>query len=138
MCLEIIFFYFSAITALAKFHATSFSFYRDNKLDVGKVFPELRASPGGDGIPALSKETIEEISKLFKSNPEYQKYSEFFLGQTIQEEMKTWNNNLLQFGVLCHGNFTRENLLFKYKSNLESRLSPCDAVFQDMNRAFYG
>lgn len=82
-----------------------------------------------------------EISKLFKSNPEYQKYSHFFLGQTSQdeeEEMKLWSFNLKRFGVLCHGNFCRESLMFKYKSNLESRLSPCDVVFQDLSRAHYG
>ena len=126
------------ITALAKFHAASYSYYQDNKVDVGEVFPELCLAPMGNRIPTLSKETIEEISKLFKSNPEYQKYSGFFLGKTIEEEMKTWKSDLQQFGVLCHGNFTRENLMFRYKSNLESRLSPCDAVFQDFSRAFYG
>lgn len=42
------------------------------------------------------------------------------------------------FGVLCHGNFCRENLLFKYKSNLESRLSCSDVCFQDLSRAHYG
>ena len=126
------------ITALAKFHAASYSYYQDNKVDVGEVFPELCLAPLGNRIPTLSKETIEEISKLFKSNPEYQKYSEFFLGKTIEEEMKNWKGNPQQFGVLCHGSFTRENLMFRYKSNLESRLSPCDAVFQDFSRAFYG
>ena len=42
------------------------------------------------------------------------------------KEMSGWNLNLDQFGVFCHGNFCRENILFKYKSNLESRLSCCE------------
>ena len=86
-------------------------------------------------LPTLSKETIEEINKLLKSNPELQKYSNFFLGQLQKEESE---KDTKMFGVLCHGNFCRENLLFKYKSNLESRLSCCDVCFQDLSRAHYG
>lgn len=39
----------------------------------------------------------------------------------LKEEMRIWNSNLKCFGVLSHGNFCRQNLLFKYKSNLERR-----------------
>jgi len=99
-------------------------------------YPEL--IPSGDAIPTLSTETIEEIRKLFKSHQEYQKYSNFFLGEANCEEMSGWNLNLDQFGVFCHGNFCRENILFKYKSNLESRLSCCEVAFQDLSRGFYG
>ena len=42
------------------------------------------------------------------------------------------------FGVLCQGNFCRDNLLFKYKSNLESRLSCCDIIFQDLSKGHFG
>ena len=88
-------------------------------------------------FPTLSKETIEEIKKLFKSHQEYQKYSSFFLGQTSSETAEpTPSHNKLR--VLCHGNFYRENILFKYKSNLESRLSCCEVSFQDLSRSHYG
>ena len=127
------------ISALARFHATSFCYFQDNTMDIGENYPELWQQPVS--VPTLSKDTIEEISKLFESklqHTEYQKYSHFFLGQTITEEMKSWNSNMKSFGVFCHGNFCRENLFFKYKSNLESRLSCCDVVFQDLSRGHYG
>ena len=46
--------------------------------------------------------------------------------------------NLEVFGVLSHGQFCRENILFKYKSNQDSILSCCDVIFQDVRHYHYG
>ena len=128
------------ISGLARFHAATYCYFQDTKVDIRNKYPELIQQGDGEGeiLPTLSKETMEEIRKLFKFHQEYHKYYNFFLGQTMKEEMKSWNSNFEHFGVFCHGNFCRENLLFKYKSNLESRLSCSDVVFQDLSNAYYG
>ena len=137
MCWNFHLFYFldSAISTLARFHASSYCYFRDTEIQIERHYPLLLQPTS---IPTLSKETIEEINKLFKSNPEYRKHYHFFFGKTIKEEEKCWNSNLNYFGVLCHGNFCRDNLLFKYKSNLESRLSCSDIIFQDLSKAHFG
>ena len=122
------------IAALGKFHATSYCFIEDSK---GKVtilekYPVLQERLP---FPNVSKETIQKLSKLFKTYPEYGKYSHLFLGPR-NEKIK--NLNLECFGVLSHGHFCRENLLFKYKSNLESTFSCCDVIFKDLSRCHYG
>ena len=128
------FFLSSAISTLARFHATSYCYFRDRKIQIEEKYPVLLQ---GSSVPTLSKETIAEINKLFKSNPEYQKHHHFFFGNAEKEEGKCRNSNV-KFGVLCQGNFCRDNLLFKYKSNLESRLSCCDIIFQDLSKGHFG
>ena len=122
------------IAALAKFHATSYCFRNDSKVAILEKYPVLQA---GISIPKMSMETVETLHNIFKTHPEFEKYSQLFLGPE-KEELKTTNSDLLYFGVLCHGNFCRENCLFKYKSNMESIISCCDVVFQDLSRCHYG
>ena len=120
------------IAALGRFHATSHCFIKDSKVTIVEKYPVLK-----ERLPFtnVSKETIQKLSKLFKTYPEYGKYSHLFLGPR-NEKIK--NLNLECFGVLSHGHFCRENLLFKYKSNLESTLSCCDVIFKVLSRCHYG
>ena len=120
------------IAALGRFHATSHCFIKDSKVTIDEKYPVLKERLP---FPNVSKETIQKLSKLFKTYPEYGKYSHLFLGPR-NEKIK--NLNLECFGVLSHGHFCRENLLFKYKSNLESTFSCCDVIFKDLSRCHYG
>ena len=122
------------IAALGRFHATSYCFRQDSKSTILQKYPVLQA---GLSIPKVSKETVHTLRNIFKTKPEFGKYSQLFLGPA-KEELKTLNSDLECFGVVCHGNFCRENILFKYKSNMESITSCCDVVFQDFSRCHYG
>ena len=122
------------IAALAKFHATSFCFRKHDEVEMVKNYPVLK---DGLSFPDVSEETIKKLGKLFKTYPKYEKFSQLFLGY-IDKEKQILNSNSENFGVLSHGYFCRENLLFKYKSNHDSILSCSDVIFQDLSRCHYG
>ena len=119
------------IAALGKFHATSYCFRKDSKMAVLQKYPVLQERLS---IPKVSKETVKTLHNIFKTHPEYEKYSQLFL-DPAQEEFKT--SDLECFGVLCHGHFCRENILFKYNANTNT-IQCCDVVFQDLSRCHYG
>ena len=41
------------------------------------------------------------------------------------------------FGVFCHGDASLENFVFKYKSELESELFPCEVILQNFTNGTY-
>ena len=122
------------IAALANFHATSYCFRKQGKVNMARKYKVLRQ---GLAFPNISGEALQRVEQVFKAHPQYSKFSRLFLdvgndGQFIS------NSNLESFGVLSHGMFCRHNLLFKYKSNQDFIFSCCSVLFQDLSNCHYG
>ena len=123
-----------SISSLGRLHAASYCYSREENIAMDEKYPQL-----GEEIeaPAIEEETVAMLEEIFKKHPDYEKYSDIFLdaakGKTI-----CLNQNKKYFGVLCHGNFWRENLLFRYKTELECRCFCSDVIFQDLSSCHYG
>jgi hypothetical protein len=122
------------IAALATFHATSYCFRKHGEVAMVENYPVLREELA---FPDVLEETIKLLGQLCKKYPEYEKCSHIFIAYTNKEK-QILHSDLECFGVLSHGYFCRENLLFKYKSNQDSMLSCSDVIFQDLSRCHYG
>ena len=119
------------VAALAKFHAASYCFRKETSTSL-EHFSKLKQPLT---IPKLDKGTMEILEQILKAFPDHGKYSINFLDLATLENL---NTNLNCFGVLCHGHLCRENLLFRYKSNLEYHLSCSDVLHQDFSSSHYG
>ena len=120
------------VANLAKFHAASYCFRKEKKID----FRDYSVLNHALSVPIIRKETIQILERILKTFPASASQShKNFLDQSKLENL---DKNLEYFGVLCHGHLCRENLLFRYKSNLESHLCCTDVILQDLSSSYYG
>ena len=120
------------VAALAKFHAASYCFRKEKKID----FKDYSVLNHKVSVPIIRKETIQILERILKTFPATASQShKNFLDQSKLENL---DKNLDYFGVLCHGHLCRDNLLFRYKSNLESHLCCSDVILQDLSSSYYG
>ena len=123
-----------AIAALGRFHATSYCFRKEKKVDICLSFPSTKKIPSA---PKISKEAIFRLEVIFKESSAYTKYSKLFLS-AAKGEQTSFGNNLEHFGVLCHGYVCKENVLFKYSTEHDSKLVCTELIFQDLSKSYYG
>lgn len=89
-------------------------------------------------IPTISENTFLTIEEILQQTSGYKKYSHLFLEAVREGKVKSLRTKLDTFGVLCHGLLVQDNILFKYKKQLDSRLSCQDAIFRDLSHCHYG
>lgn len=124
----------SIISTLAKFHATSFCYRKDNFADMKKLFPVL----GEPQLPLISTEIALEIEKILETLSGFEKYSDMFVAALKGEIGNGNQKSRNMFDVVCHGNVTRENVLFKYKNQMDMKQSCQDSVLIQLDKCFYG
>ena len=56
----------------------------------------------------------------------------------VEGTKQNFGQNLEQFGVLCHGNLSQENILLKYEFDLSNRLSCKQLLFTNLSHCFFG
>ena len=122
------------ISALARFHAASYCFRKSTRFNWNKKYPSILTEIV---VPKLSTETATMLEKIFKEHTDYSKYAVLFMG-LVRGEMEMMNKKLESFGVLSHGNLTKQNMIFKYKSAVDSKQFCSDVVFQDPYSFHYG
>ena len=99
-----------------------------------KLFP-LRGEPQ---LPLISTEIALEIEKILKTLSGFEKYSNMFVA-ALKGEMGNGNQkSRSMFEVVCHGNVTLANVLFKYKNQMDMKQSCQDAVLIQLDKCFYG
>ena len=121
-----------AIATLAKFHATSYCYRKENVCNMRIKFPTLRNLQ----LSAISSELQEEIEKILATNG-FENYSGIF-ASAIRGDMEHLNAKLDKFGVVCHGSLSRENVLFKYKNQMDMKHSCQEAILVNLDHFFFG
>ena len=122
------------VAALARLHASSYCFRKEKTVAMEDSYPVLEEELM---IPTVSGETMSLIEKIFQQTAGYEKYSPIFLA-AARGELANYKTKLDCFGVFCHGLVLGENILFKYKNQLDSTLSCVQAMFQDLSSCHYG
>ena len=123
-----------AVSSLATFHAATFCYIREENISMIEKYPVLVEEVE---VPDIQEDTVSMLEDIFKANPVYERFSDIFL-DSVRGKTRSLNQNVEYFGVLCHGNFWRENLLFRYRSELESRYCSSEIIFQDLSSCHYG
>ena len=121
-----------AIATLAKFHATSYCYRKENVLNMRIKFPTLRNLQ----LSAISCDFRLEIEKMLAASG-FEKYSEIF-GSAVRGNIEHLNTRLDKFGVVCHGGLSRENVLFKYKNQMDMKHSCQEAILVNLDQFYFG
>jgi len=124
-----------AVSRLARLHAISYCYRKEKQMDIVTTYPCLANRP-----PApLSSNTLLRLENIFQQNPKFLPHAQLFLDfAKIEDHSSELEENLEVFGVLCHGDFSLDHLLFQYKSELESQLFCSDMVAKNLSKAHYG
>ena len=121
------------IATLAKFHASSFSYRKENFSDMKKIFPVL----GEPQLPVISSEIVLKIEKILETLSGFEKYACMF-GAALKGQIGNETQKSSMFSVVCHGNVRRENVLFKYKNQMDMKQSCQESVLVQLDKCFYG
>jgi len=122
-----------AIATISKFHAVTYCYRKENSIDIRKLYPVL----GDVHLSTISSFGFElEIEKILVSSG-FEKYSELFLS-AVKGNIGNLNLKLDKFGVLCHGNVCRENILFKYRNQMDMKQSCQEVSLLQLHDCFYG
>ena len=122
-----------AVTTLGRFHAASYCFRKENT-GIMAHYPSLKKEVRAPKIP---EEAIQRLEVIFQASSNNSKYSKIFL-DAVKEEKTSFGENVDQFGVLCHGNILVENILIKFETDDNCKLSCTELVFSDLSKSFYG
>ena len=122
-----------AISYLAKFHATSYCYRKDEDFSLPEKYSLLEDIQ----VPTFGSKACRIVEKILKKNSKLDKHSDMFV-TAMRNGMSVRSQYLEHFRVLCHGNFLRENLQYSYKTELESRYFCTDLIFQDLGWAHFG
>ena len=122
-----------AISYLAKFHATSYCYRKDEDFSLPEKYSLLEEIQ----VPTFGSKACKIVEKILKKNSKLDKHSDMFV-TAMRNGMSVRSQYLDHFRVLCHGNFLRENLQYSYKTELESRYFCTDLIFQDLGWAHFG
>ena len=130
------------VARLARFHATSYCYVQDiltegdTNLDVVMVERNFRK------IPKIADENIIIVENLIREQHGYKQFSsvydmlvEALRGRPLHSESQ---NTSSAFQSFCHGSVVRENILFQYESQLNSKLFCRDAVLQNLSCGHFG
>ena len=109
-----------AMTALARFHASSYCYFKLQNIDLDHAYPFLQST----NTPRIEEKAKGLVDKLLSMYPQFKEIYEVSLKDDVQQCKKANRH----FDVLCHGNFWRENILFSYCMELESRYLCNDAI----------
>lgn len=120
------------IATIAKFHASSYCYRRENSLDLKNISDLL----GDQKLPEITSEFVEEIKRIIDSSG-FEKYSEHFLSVARGNILPT-SNKLDKFGVLCHGSVTRNVILFKYKNQGDTKQTCQEGILTNLDTAHVG
>lgn len=120
------------IATIAKFHASSYCYRRENSLDLKNISQLL----GDQKLPEITGEFVEEIKRIIESSG-FEKYSEHFLSAARGNILPT-SNKLDKFGVLCHGAVTRNVILFKYKNQGDTKQTCQEGILTNLDSAHVG
>lgn len=124
-----------ALATLARFHAASYCYRREKGVSPQSLYGHLLNQHLTQ--PQVSQDTLLRLEEIFRQQPEFRQYSGLFMEPARGKDLQL-GSGLDRFGVLCHGNFWRENLRFKYKNPLESRLFCREVVFLDLGNSHFG
>ena len=122
-----------AISYLAKFHATSYCYRKEEDFSLPEKYSLLEEIQ----VPTFGSKACRIVEKILKKNSKLDKHSDLFV-TAMRNGMSVRSQYLEHFRVLCHGNFLRENLRYSYKTELESRYFCTDLIFQDLGWAHFG
>ena len=122
------------VASLARLHASSYCYRKERKMQMEESYPVLKQEVV---IPALPENIFNIITNILEESPVYQKYSSIFL-TAVREGFIISETKLDSFGVVNHGQVVDQNILFKYKKQLDSTLSCTDSILQDMSHCYYG
>ena len=123
------------IAMLAKLHASSYCFKREKSLDMKSTFPVLKDKKM---IPIMKPEVVSEIEKILKTMNGYEKYSEMFITALRGVIGNQKHQSQDSFDVVCHGQVSRENILFKYKHQMEMKQTCQEAVLTHLDQCYLG
>ena len=123
-----------AVVTLGRFHAASYCFRKEKIESMTLQYPSLRKKAWAPKIP---KEAVLRLEDIFQASSNYSKYSKIFLDAAKGEKTR-FGENSEQFGVLCHGNILIENILLKYQTDDNCKLSCTELVFSDLSKSFFG
>lgn len=121
-----------AIGTIAKFHAASYCYRKENGLNMRIKFPTLRNLQ----LSSISSEFQTEIEKMLSVSG-FEKYLETF-ASAARGDIEHLNVKLDKFGVVCHGGLSRNNVLFKYKNQMDMKHSCQEAILVNLDQFYYG
>jgi len=122
-----------AISYLAKFHASSYCYRKEENIVLHEKYPELENIQ----MPTFTPEAVAKVGEILERSSQLCSQSSMFVDAMVQG-VKVETEFLEHFRVLCHGNFLRENLQYCYRTELESRYFCSDLVFQNLSWCHIG
>ncbi|KAJ0174363.1 hypothetical protein K1T71_010509 [Dendrolimus kikuchii] len=110
----------SAVKSLAKFHALSFAFQKDNPEEFNVVVEKFKYVNTDDSddenLKGLWKKILESTVKVLKNDENKEKMLNFLMQPKAREDYMTFRRPL-SVVVLAHGDYRTSNLLFKKDQN---------------------
>ena len=105
------------ISALARFHGPSYCSRKSAGFDWTKKCPSISTEIE---VPKLSSHIVLMLEHICKEHADYWKHSWPFMGP-VRGDLEMINKKLESFGVLFYGNYTNQNMIFKYKSYVDPK-----------------
>ena len=99
-----------AISYLAKFHASSYCYRKEENIVLHEKYPELENIQ----MPTFTPEAVAKVGEILERSSQLCSQSSMFVDAMVQG-VKVETEFLEHFRVLCHGNFLRENLQYCYR-----------------------
>lgn len=130
------------VARLARFHATSYCYVQDILTDGDTNLDVLVVEKTFRNIPKINDENILIVENLIREQHGYKQFSsvyemlvEALRGRPLHSESQ---NTSSAFQSFCHGSVVRENILFQYESQLNSKLLCRDAILQNLSSGHFG